>query len=393
MPPLRWTVIAVCASATIQGRAVAQTASFDLVGIAPGGAGSFAYALSADGRVAAGLSSQVGGSGYPGFTWTRSGGRVDFGLANGLPAQTGAYGISADGSVVVGLAVPVAGGGQAFRWSGPGTFQTLGVFSSYTRSYGEGISGDGSVVVGRAEQGTPNTIGQAFRWTQAGGMQGLGFARPGDHYSEATAISRDAGSVVGWSRDPGGFTGAFVWTASAGMQELAQVAGTPFRDSYALGVNFDGSVIVGLSGPNLDAAIWRNGVPSALGLPTGYSHSLARAVADDGNTVVGNAYPRVGDQAAVIWAGPSGPRFLYDYLTARGVGIPAGWSLRDCFCISADGNTFAGIAVGPGLATQGFVATIPATGTAPLLALAGSGALVRRRRSQARPRSGLASRP
>jgi uncharacterized membrane protein len=376
--------VAACALVAVPGRTIAQTASFDLVGIAPGGAGSFAYALSADGRVAAGLSSQVGGSGYPGFTWTRPGGRVDFGLANGLPAQTGAYGISADGSVVVGLAVPVAGSGQAFRWSGPGTFQTLGVFSSYTRSFGEGVSGDGSVVVGRAEQGTPGTIGQAFRWTQAAGMQGLGFARPGDHYSEATAISRDAGSVVGWSMDPGGGVGAFVWTAAGGTHELAQLPGTSGRESYAYGTNVDGSVVVGVSGLGHNAAMWRNGVPSGLGVPVGGRNSLARATDDDGSVTVGVVTSSTGPDSAAIWTPSSGPQLLFDYLTARGVAIPTGWSLRDCYGVSADGTTFAGIAVGPGLATQGFVATVPAPSAALLLVLAGSGGLVPRRRRPGR---------
>jgi probable HAF family extracellular repeat protein len=375
-------LVVVCAVGSGAGRAHAQTGSFNLTGFAPGTAGSFAYAVSANGEVAAGFSVSSSGP-NPGYTWTASGVRLDFGLQPGLPASTQASALSGDGSVVAGTAWNTPSATQAFRWSGPGTFQTLGVLPTYTRSYGEGVSGNGSVVVGHCLRANP-TQGQAFRWTQSGGMQGLGFARPGDAYSDAAAISRDAGTIVGASADPGGGFDAFIWTAAGGMRPLPQLPGTPGRASGAAGVNFDGSIIVGDSGADGRAAIWRNGQVSQLDSPPGFGFGTALGVSDDGNVAVG-AVQGGGLPAgtiAAVWTPALGPELLQDYLARYGVSPPSGWSLRNCYAVSADGRVFAGTAdgpiAGPGL-TQGFVATIPAPGIIAVFALAGLGSLRRGR--------------
>src|SRR5262245_28350785 len=130
------------ASALAATAAHAQAPSFNLVGIAPGGALSTATGLSADGRVAAGWC-YIPQSSFPGFTWTAATGRYDFGLDPGMPRRSASMAISGDGATVVG-----DGSSGAFRWRGQGTYQSLGFLPGSTRSFAQGVSGDGSVVVG-----------------------------------------------------------------------------------------------------------------------------------------------------------------------------------------------------------------------------------------------------
>lgn len=59
----------------------------EFVGTTPGGVGSRVYALTPDGRTASGglFATPAGG-----FTWTREGGRHDFGMLPGMPNSTAA---------------------------------------------------------------------------------------------------------------------------------------------------------------------------------------------------------------------------------------------------------------------------------------------------------------
>jgi uncharacterized membrane protein len=351
--------------------ASAQTPSFTFVGSATGGVSSRVLAVSADGQTAAGYTA-FSSSAYAAFVWSAAGGRYDFGLEPGLPVVSQAYALSGDGSTAAGTSFTVASAARAFRWTGPGTYQTLGVLANNARSYGEGVSGNGSVVVGHCEASNPS-FGQAFRWTAAGGMQGLGYARPTDVYSDATAISRDAGTVVGWSRDLGGGNDAFVWTAVGGMRPLPQLPGTPFRGSYAWGVNFDGTVVIGQSGPTRDATMWRDGVPMNLGVAPGWLHSQPRGTSDDGSVVVGSMYS-VTDFGAYVWTPAFGMEPMADYLIRYGVQIPAGWNLIESFGVSGDGRTFSGSARMATGEQQGFVATIPEPWSAAVVLVAFGGA-------------------
>jgi probable HAF family extracellular repeat protein len=360
-------------------RAAAQPPPlFTLVGTAPGTLGSYLYGLSADGRVAAGYSVSDSALPNPAFTWTAAGGRVDFGLEAGLPRWTIAYGISGDASTVVGESLSRSQvDNQAFRWTGTGTYQTLGALPDYQRSAAYGVSGDGSVVVGRSSRGTNDSLVQAFRWTASTGMQGLGFTQGSSGVqSESKAVSRDGGTIVGYSETGQGRKDAFVWTQSTGMRALPQLPGAPAGTSLASGVNFDGSLIVGFSGPT--AAMWRNGQPIDLGLPSGFNGGNGRAVSDDGSVVVGLLYDG-SLQAAGIWTAARGPETLASYLAANGVAIPAGWTPWAATCVSADGLTIGGWAHSS-TGAQGFIAIVPAPGGAMVLGL-GAVCAGRRRRA------------
>jgi len=151
------------------GTAAAQTPGFWLVGVSPGADFSQTVALSADGGVAAGASSN--GVGY---TWTRENGRYDFGLEPGMPGVTTAYGVTNNAQTIAGRMFPNINNSQlsrAYRRVGNGPLVDLGVIPGTSLSYSRGISGDGNTVVGACEPAqTSGVLGKAFRWTPQGGM-------------------------------------------------------------------------------------------------------------------------------------------------------------------------------------------------------------------------------
>jgi probable HAF family extracellular repeat protein len=374
--PVAARALAVVFALVAPGIARAQTPSFTMVGYAPGAGASRIYGLSADGRSAAGFSAfpTTVSTPYPGFVWSASAGRNDFGLEAGTPLGTWSLGISGDGHTAVGYSWATQGGATtAFRWSGTGTFQSLGTMG-WTNSRATGASNDGSTVVGYLSTQSGNAQ-QAFRWTPGAGMQTLG-----PLFSEANAISRDGSTIVGETAVTSGAPQAFRWTQAGGVQALAGLNGSTSSDAWA--VSGDGSYIVGLTvtSTSTTSTIWRNGVPADLGLPVGWHQTSPLAVSDDGQVVVGTY---VGSQSygAAIWTTTTGFMPLADYLEGFGVVLPANIILESCTSVSADGKTFAGWTHGttaePGL-TQGFVATIPAPGW--LATLLGSAVFAARRR-------------
>lgn len=354
-----------------------QTPGFYLVGNAAGTGGSRVTGVSSDGRVAVGWSGL--GVRTPGFTWTQGGGRNDFGLASELPSQTFANAISGDATTVVGASQTVAGGvTTAYRYRGPGTFQSLGNLPGLPFSNAASVSGDGSVVVGRSETEFGNT-GEAFRWTESGGLQGLGYTRPGHIHSEATGVSRDGRTIVGTSMSAGGFTDAFVWTESGGMRILPQLPGTTNPLSYAYGVNFDGSIVVGASGNQRVATMWRTGQPVELGVVAGFFRSAAFAASDDGSVAVGTMTSSSAG-AAAVWTTDGGAELLSEYLARNRVSVPSNWQLIAGLGVSSDGTTIVGVAHSD-LGSQGFVAVIPSPTVATSAVLALAVGMTRRRRS------------
>lgn len=345
--------------------ASAQVPSFTLVGHAGDSGSSRVYGLSADGRSAAGYTG-VSSTNDPGFLWTRGAGRYDFGLEAGLPATTFALGISGDGFTAVGSSGASPSETQtAFRWSGPGTFQSLGTLNGFTQSRATGVNTDGSIVTGFATNSGGFT--RAFRWTTGVGMQPIG---PDTTTSQANAISRDGTTIVGEIDVHTGSPDAFRWTSAGGWQALASLNGS--TTSYARGVSADGSYIVGLTATSTTrgvATVWHNGVPTELTTPSGWLGANPLAVSDNGQVVVG-AYDILGPGGAAIWTPNTGFLALDSYLTSFGITLPEGVWLENCVAISADGMTFAGTTYGPAGIVQGYVATIPTPGVLPVVSLA-----------------------
>jgi probable HAF family extracellular repeat protein len=223
----------------------ASPAGATSLGDIPGGSGSFATAVNADGSVVVGEASLAVG-GAEAFRWTAQTGMVAIGSPN-FPSTVS--GVSADGSVVVG-STWANSTGAALRWTASTGWVALGLLPGALSSTAYGVSADGSTVVGGDNR--YGDIGdEAFRWTESTGSMGLGFL-PGDNFSQANAVSADGSVVVGTSSVEGSNVyRAFVWTPATGMrsiQDLFAADGidlTGWIDLIATGVSADGTVIVG----------------------------------------------------------------------------------------------------------------------------------------------------
>lgn len=289
------------------------------------------------------------GSYYVGFRWTLEGGLVELVAPAGVGYPSQARDVSSDGSIVAGSGQGPIWLTEAVLWTADGQVKGLGVLPSSqyllwpwaAYSEGTGVSADGSVVVGYSTSvlDTGESSLQPFRWSEATGMQPLGELPGGYAFGQALAISKDGSTVVGSSSSfdsqngSGGqfTTEAFLWRQNEGMRGLGDLSGGLF-ESAALGVNGDGTVVVG----------W--GIT-------------------DGNTRV-----------AFVWDETNGMRNLQEVL-AQDHGLTAalaGWHLYGATAVSADGTIIIGWGSNPqglsegwrvNLSTSANVRPIAVTGT------------------------------
>jgi probable HAF family extracellular repeat protein len=317
-------------------------------------AGSYAYAISADGRVVTGYGDTA--SGYSTFRWTAAGGIVDLGSINNGESSY-ATAINSDGSVIVGQS-----GTQAFRWTQAGGMVGLGFLSSATNSEAIAVNADGSVVAGRVRNSNYTNV-QAFRWTQAGGMVGLGFLT-GGNYSQANGISGDGSILVGSSNyaSTNNFE-AFRWTQSGGMVGLGFLSGG--NNSGAIAISSDGNVIVGSSNDasgNTQAMRWTQASGMVgLGYLTGGNYSEAYATSANGSVIVGFSNSGSSSGEAFRWTSSGGMASVADWLTAAGVSIAGFNQFSSASGVSADGNTVVGYGTNSSNRTEAFIARVGAT--------------------------------
>lgn len=387
-PPLKTSaslLLLAAFSGVLATPAAAQ--SFSVIPAIPNGTTYQVVSISGDGSTAIGAGSRNGHN-TP-FLWSAGQGSYDIGLDSVGPDRSQfAQAISADGTTVVGASFgsPLGGpnGNTAYRWTGPGTYQTLSPANGRPDSRANAVSADGSIVAGIYGSNFGDSIREsstACYWDSQGVVHTL-TGLPGLRTS-ADAISGDGQVIVG--RAYGGSTErAFRWSQADGYQQLPSLTGVPNRNSeQAEGANFDGSIIVGES--NLRAVKWENGavVPLLSGVPTSEA-AVAWAVSGDGAVITGTLRDLVtGQSTAAIWTASTGFIAASDYLSRNGVAIPAGLRILSTvpISISADGRTIGGSAFSVIDRTYyGWVATIPAPSTMlislPLLA----GVVVRRRR-------------
>lgn len=192
-------ITSACVACTSLGGVVSPALgqSFHLVGNLPGGVNTRAYAVSSDGRIAAG--DGIGTDPALGWTWTREGGILP--IAGPPGAQGSAQAISGDGSTTGGN---IIGGAiwPAYRSRGSGMVDVINPLNGYNGATVLDLSGSGDVAVGYSEVRN-SSFHQAFRWTPETGMVGMGYTRPGLHnQSHANAVSASGDVIVGSSSGP-----------------------------------------------------------------------------------------------------------------------------------------------------------------------------------------------
>ncbi|OHB48846.1 MAG: hypothetical protein A2Y10_06230 [Planctomycetes bacterium GWF2_41_51] len=211
-----------------------------------GGFFSGAMAASYDGSVIVGYGHSdlcTGGESIEAFYWTASGGMVGIGDLPGGRFGSAGYSVSYDGSVIVGYGV-TSSHWTSFRWT-----SSEGM-TGYSFGYmANDVSADGTVMVG------DSTSGEAFRWTEDEGIQMLGKWAPNYLRTSASTVSGDGCVVAGY-----GFLAeytayshdVFYWTIEDGFRSLKDIllndyglnlGGWILQD--ATGLSYDGSTIVG----------------------------------------------------------------------------------------------------------------------------------------------------
>lgn len=350
--------IAAAAVVSLSGLAMAREPVFINLG-----SGTQISGLSADGLVAVGTQNVVG-QGV--FRWTAATGRVGIGTS----ATPGTVRVSADGGAAAWSS------GSAYRWAQGGTATPIGSGVVY------GISGDGSTVVG--------TNGLApFKWSVSGGMTTLPTPPqyPGLQQLNAYGTSYDGSYVIG--NMPSGVGGAkgIRWNAAGQTEVLPAVPGYA-QDATPTLLTDDGSVAFGIGvGPGgLETIRWtpQTGTAPLAVTTNGYSIPTPYDVTADGSILVGTSAFR-----AFLWRAGAGPMLVKDVLENE-YGMNLGnVTLEFANGISDDGLTIAGWGTNETGQRFGWIVTdlphsIPAPGTALLVAMAGAAGVRRRRNVAAR---------
>jgi len=259
---------------------------------APHDYASYALGLNAAGQVA-GYSASSSPNDMHAFLWSSSGGMTDLGT---LPGGSGSYatGINANGQTV-GSAQSSSGYSHAFLWNSSSGMTDLGGFPGCPTviSGATGINTAGQVV-GWAR--TAAGANHAFLYS-GGFMQDLD-TLPGGNVSQAVAIN-DAGQVAGYSQTAAKTTHAFLY--SGGMTDLGTLP-TPYNyASYASGLNGAGQVVGYCYSSSYDvrAFLYHDGgmldlTSLVTNLPAGVNLTNAAGINDQGQIVAngnnGHAY-------------------------------------------------------------------------------------------------------
>jgi probable HAF family extracellular repeat protein len=179
--------------------------------------------------------------------------------------------------------------GIGFRWTAAGGRMDFGPGPTYPYSspvYAASSNGDVLVGVSAASQGGDPL---AYRRVSDGPFESLG-TLPAYRQSRALGVSGDGSVVVGAASDAANdHTQAFRWTAAAGMEPLGFLRPFDTR-SVAYGISRNGSTIVGEAGATYpyQAFTWTpaSGMQALPALAQG-GFGTARAVNLDGSVIVG----------------------------------------------------------------------------------------------------------
>ncbi|MCZ6834968.1 MAG: PEP-CTERM sorting domain-containing protein [Planctomycetota bacterium] len=319
---------------------------------------SFAYSISADGRVVVGESKSDLGS--EAFRWMQAEGMIGLGYVSGDPFSA-ANGVSDDGSIIVG------GPFEAFRWtSESGMVGLESGLEGIEFSAAYDVAANGQVVVGIAN--APSCC-RAVRWTAESGGEYLQVGSNSVFDSHAKSVSDDGSIVTGRAIFQSGpvccstlVESAFRWSLEDGNTPLLDSSGNIIH-SYSVGMSANGSVIVGsfyYPATGYDAFRWtQEGGMRMLGVSLESEYwGTAWGASSDGTVVVGEG-PTDSGPGAFIWDTRHGVRNLKVLLEVDyGLNLK-GWTSMGATGISNDGSTVIGVGTNPDGDREAWVATIP----------------------------------
>lgn len=330
--------------------AAMTTASGQTLTMLPPGASGFGK-LSQDGTFVTGQDSLNGGA----YLWSAAGGLISLGEVDGVA-------VSSDGTKVFGNITSLTNQGEAgifdigsFAWTSLGTFATGSACGTLASAYD--MSDDGMVATGLAWE---NCQGRAFYWN---GTTMLELPQLGFSSARGNAVSGDGRYIGGWDQSAGGTRRAAVWDTLTMTEVLPLVTPT---DSLGAGETWgfstDGRFVVGQA----SGQAWRwdrvtnkliklGSLPGAAAADIG----IARAVSDDGKTVVGLSGAPFGTPwRGWIWTEDVGIQELATYLPSLGFTIPG--PIYGAADLSADGRTLLGANANfIGFAGDGWVLDLP----------------------------------
>lgn len=259
-----------------------------------------------------------------------------------------ATGVSDDGSTVSGY-VAAGASVRSFVWrSGAGaSFVTLPGASGLSNLQLQAISGDGATAVGRVSTAAGD-IRAAF--VRSGQVTVLPELASASRFTEALGVNRDGSVIVGQGQN-GSAIEAFSWRPAQGATGLGFLSASALfgRQSAARGVSASGAVITGSStaSDGLLASRWVAGrsvtteAPDPV-LPGGSRVSEANAISGDGAYTVGFSNSQNGTEAFMVGPSPTNPALR----AIRSLGdLPGGATTSIAWDVSADGSVVVGSSV------------------------------------------------
>ncbi|NOG53772.1 MAG: PEP-CTERM sorting domain-containing protein [Planctomycetes bacterium] len=302
----------------MQYEAIHWSADTGLVGLAflTGGTFTTAEGVSADGLVVVGTGNSADRS-REAFRWTQAEGMV--GLGGLKPGATSyAFNISADGTTVVGNAVDAYP--AAAYWNETDGWVSIGKLNGGSDGLGAfatNVSTDGSIIAGNSSSTLVPFSYEPFIWSEANGMLGLGLLYPSDEMATVTGMTGDGSVVVGVSGQFSGPRFPYIWDATNGMRNLAEVLVNDY------GLDLTGWILVEVLDVSLDGTTFVGYGTNPEGVTEGW---IARIPADTGpQLAVDSACPDSGP-ATVSWtnATPNGTVGLLFAANEGSVVIPIG---------------------------------------------------------------------
>jgi probable HAF family extracellular repeat protein len=322
--------LTIVGEATLDGRerAVAWRESVLEVLADPAGAVLLraARAVSADGSVIVGSAGPAGAE----QVFHHARGRVELlTTPEGRPQGLTAHGLSADGGSVVGVAA-TTWGTEGFLWRSGAAVGLGGLAAEHEYfSAARAASADGSVVVGSSEGASG---GEAFLWDPVHGMRSLRevlvrryrLDLTGWTLREATGVSDDGRTIVGYGRNPDGHPEGWIARLPAtGADPAAPGAAGPvrgehrrtlggLRDPQGVAVDGAGTFYIACAGEDAVRVLDAAGRPlRALtvsgGSPAGLSRPAAVAVGPAGSLVVLDS----GNDRVVVYGRSGEPRYAF----------------------------------------------------------------------------------